>query len=303
MRILLTGATGFIGRHVLRELGSAHDVVAVTRRAPADRFEPHVTFVQADLLRTDEVAELVRCARAETLVHLAWHVPAGSFWTSPENMAWLGASLLLARAFAEQGGQRMVFAGSCAEYDWNSPMPLREEKSPARPRSLYGHCKNSLRQVIEAYTAGTGLAWLWCRIFWPYGSGEPAEKFLSGLLGALRNGGRAICHGANLRRDYIHVRDVARALAMAAESSLTGVMNVGRGEAVALGDMARMAAASVGRLDLLELHRARITTEVPEVVVASVERLTQELGWKPRWSMLQGIAELAGLPSITGENV
>ena len=86
MRILLTGATGFIGRHVLRELGSAHDVVAVTRRAPADRFEPHVTFVQADLLRTDEVAELVRCARAETLVHLAWHVPAGSFWTSPENL-------------------------------------------------------------------------------------------------------------------------------------------------------------------------------------------------------------------------
>lgn len=300
MRILLTGATGFIGRHVLNELGPEHTVVAVTCHAPQQPAGPHVTFVKANLLQKDDVRELVRRARADTLIHLAWHVPPRAFWAAPENRAWLGASLELARAFAEQGGRRMVFAGSGAEYDWNAPMPLREGVSPAAPHSLYGSCKNSLRKAVESCAGTTGLACLWCRIFWPYGPGEPRGKFLSDLIARLHRGERAVCHGANLRRDYIHVQDAARALVLAAVSSLTGIVNIGRGEAVALGDMARMAASATGRPDLLELECARISAETPEVVVASVERLTRELGWKPRWPLSEGIAAMAAGPSGAG---
>ena len=303
MRVLLTGATGFIGRRVLRELGETQEIVAVTRhRVPVCSAMPHVTFAQADLLRANEVTRLVRRFRADTLVHLAWHVPPGAFWTAPENLTWLGASLNLVRAFAEQGGRRMVFAGSCAEYDWNVPMPLRENESPAKPRSLYGRCKDSLRQVVESYAGTEEIACLWCRIFWPYGPGEPEGKFLSGLISALHRGERAVCRGANLKRDYVHVQDVARALALAVASSLTGVVNLGRGDAVALGDMARMAAMTIGRPELLDLQCARISTETPEVVVASVDRLKQELGWEPRWSMIRGIAEMAGRTAVTGED-
>ena len=292
MRILLTGASGFLGRHVLAALGPGPEVIAVTkgslRRVPA----PNVTFVQTDLLKPDGMAGLVRRFRADTLVHLAWSISPGAFWTSPENILWRDASLALAREFVAQGGQRMVFAGSCAEYDWNAPMPLREESSPVKPHSLYGVCKDRLRQDVEAFSASSSVACLWCRIFWPYGPGEPPDKLVSWLIGRLLAGKRAVCRASNLQRDYIHVQDAARALAVAALSSMTGIVNVGQGEAVALGEVARLAARATGRPDLLELERIPVTAETPGTVVASTDRLTGELGWKPRWILAEGIADM-----------
>lgn len=293
MRIFLTGATGFIGRHVLQALGTEHEIIALTSHAPAVSPLPHISFVQGDLLREGEITRLFRRFPADTLLHLAWHVPPGAFWDSPSNMDWVAAGLSLARAFVERGGTRMVFAGSGAEYDWNAPMPLKEDVSPLKPRSLYGVCKNSLRQIVEAYAASVGISCLWCRIFWPYGPGEAPEKFLSGIMRSLGRGEVAVCRGANLKRDYIHVEDAAHALALAAQSPLTGALNIGRGEAVSLGQMARLAAAAVGRPDLLKLESAEISEAAPEVIVASTERLSRELGWKPRYSLTEGIAGMA----------
>lgn len=301
MRIFLTGATGFIGRHVLAALGTEHEVIALTTRDSVASPFPHVSFVQGNLLREGEAERLFRGFPADTLLHLAWHVPPGAFWNSPSNMDWLAASLSLARAFVEHGGTRMVFAGSGAEYDWNSPMPLTEGLSPLKPRSFYGVCKNGLRQVVEAYAASAGVSCLWCRIFWPYGPGEASEKFLSDILGALRRGEAAVCRGANLKRDYLHVEDVAHALAMAAQSPLTGALNIGQGEAVSLGRMARLAAAAAGRPDLLKLESAEISEAAPELIAASTERLSRELGWKPRYSLAEGIAAMAEAAGVARE--
>lgn len=301
MRIFLTGATGFIGRHVLQELGTEHEIIAPTRHAPAVSPLPHISFVQGDLLRAGEITRLFDRFSADTLVHLAWHVPPGSFWTSPLNMDWLAASLSLVRAFAEQGGTRMIFAGSGAEYDWNASMPLKEDVSPLKPRSFYGVCKNSLRQIVEAYAASVGISCLWCRIFWPYGPGEAPEKFLSGIMRALSGGKHAVCRGANLKRDYIHVADVAHALALAVDSSLSGTLNIGSGKAVSLGEMALAAADAIGRPDLLDLGRTEISEAVPEIVEASVERLRGELGWKPRYSLHETVAVMANAVKSAGE--
>lgn len=301
MRIFLTGATGFIGRHVLSALGTEHEIVALTTHASAVSAFSHVSFVQGNLLRDGEAERLFERFPADVLLHLAWHVPPGAFWDSPSNMDWLAAGLSLARAFVEQGGTRMVFAGSGAEYDWNSPMPLKEGVSPLKPHSFYGLCKNGLRQIVEAYTASAGVSCLWCRIFWPYGPGEAPEKFLSSIMGALSRGESAVCRGANLKRDYIHVEDVAHALAMAAKSPLNGVLNIGRGEAVSLGQMARLAAAAMGRPELLKLESAEISEAVPEIIMASTERLSRELGWKPRYSLAEGISAMAEAAKTAGE--
>ena len=301
MRIFLTGATGFIGRHVLAALGTEHEIVALTTHAYALSPFPHVSFAQGNLLRGGEAERLFERFPADTLLHLAWHVPPGAFWDSPSNMNWLAASLSLARAFVEQGGTRMVFAGSGAEYDWNSPMPLKEGLSPLKPRFFYGVCKNSLRQVVEAYAASAGVSCLWCRIFWPYGPGEAPEKFLSSIMGALSRGEYAVCRGANLKRDYIYVEDVAHALAMATTSPLNGVLNIGRGKAVSLGQIARLAAAAMGRPELLKLESAEISEAVPEIIMASAERLSRELGWRPRYSLVEGISAMAEAAMVAGE--
>ncbi len=292
MRIFLTGATGFIGRHVIRSLGTEHKIIALTQHVPEGKVPPHIHFVEGNLLREGEARRLAARFPADLVLHLAWHVPPGEFWNSPQNLDWLAASLLLARAFAEKGTPRVIYAGSGAEYDWNANMPLKEDESPVKPRSLYGVCKNGLRQVLEAYTVSVGVSCLWCRIFWPYGRGEAPKKFLSDMMRAFRAGQPAVCHGANLERDYIHVEDIGHALALAATSTLTGVLNIGSGEAVSLGDMARMAAEAAGRPDLLDLEQVRISEETPKRVVASVERLRGELGWTPRRSLSDGITAM-----------
>ena len=57
--------------------------------------------------------------RPEVLIHLAWYAEHGKYWTSPENVRWVEASLALLRGFAAAGGRRVVMAGTCAEYEWS----------------------------------------------------------------------------------------------------------------------------------------------------------------------------------------
>lgn len=299
MRIFLTGATSFIGRHIVPLLGMDHEIIALTTHDTVSSIFPHVSFIQGNLLQDGEAKRLFKYSHADMLIHLAWNVAPGNFWNSPLNMDWLAASQSLVRAFVEQGGKRMVFTGSVAEYDWNSPMPLEEEENALLPRTFYGVCKNALHQVVKAYAASAGVSCLWCRLFWVYGPGEPPKKFLSSIIEPLINDEQAICHAANLKRDYIHVQDVAHALATAAQSSLTGALNIGRGEAVSLGQMARLTASILKKSELLTLNTAEISEANPEIVIASTRRLTRELGWKPRYSLLEGITSMIKIAKST----
>lgn len=294
MRILLTGATGFIGRHVLPEISDAHTILALTRAYPsASTPYPNVVFAQANLMRADEVRQVMEQFKPDMLIHLAWYVEPGSFWTSPHNVDWLASSLFLIRYFIEQGGKRMVLAGSCAEYDWSASMPLTEGKSAVNPDTLYAACKNSLREISFAYAAQAGVDSLWCRFFWPYGYGEPKGKFLSSIMDAIARGEQAVCRNPNLKRDYIHVQDAARALTQAAFSSMTGELNIGTGEAVSLGELASMAAAAMGHPDMLKLEHTQITALTPETIKASTERLCNELGWVPLHDIAEGIRHMS----------
>src|SRR5271155_5136886 len=85
-------------------------------------------------------------------IHLAWCTPPGECWTTPENVEYVEASLQLARDLGDTGCHRLVVAGSCTEYDWDYGF-LSEECTPLRPRTLYGACKNGLREILQSYCA------------------------------------------------------------------------------------------------------------------------------------------------------
>src|SRR5438105_280249 len=131
-RVLVTGASGFIGRHALPHL-------------EARGFEVHAPG-HSSFNVLDEKAHqpLLESIRATHLLHLAWDVTPGKYWTSLDNIEWVRASLSLFRHFAASGGKRWVGAGTCAEYDWSCGPVLSEETTPLRPTSLYGASKLSL---------------------------------------------------------------------------------------------------------------------------------------------------------------
>ena len=103
MRVLLTGASGFIGRYVLRALQHRGiKVVAVGRARP----QPSASFVEADLLSISDFGPLVQQVQATHLLHLAWYAEHGKYWTSPLNLRWAESTTRLVEAFCAAGTGR-----------------------------------------------------------------------------------------------------------------------------------------------------------------------------------------------------
>ena len=288
-RVLVTGASGFLGRHCLDQLAGPYEVHALTKSTePEARSNLHIHRI--DLFDSKRLAVLLAEIRPSHLLHLAWITAPASYRDSADNLNWLSASALLLRAFAENGGQRVVTAGSCAEYDWDDGI-CDEASTPLRPTSLYGICKNALRESQEAYARQAGFSAAWGRIFFPYGPGEHPERFVSYVIRSLWAGQPALCSMGTQRRDYIYVKDAARALVALLFSSTSGAVNIGTGEAVEVAEIA----ADIGRLmdrpELIRIGaRATIVPEVPEVVAAQ-RRLRGELGWAPAFSLETGLRE------------
>jgi nucleoside-diphosphate-sugar epimerase len=280
-RVLLTGASGFIGRAAIAPLlRRGFEVHALARHridTPAV-----VQWHLLDLLNSgEELDALVAVIQPDHLLHFAWYAEPGKYWQAAENVDWLRISLRLLQAFHAVGGRRVAMAGTCAEYDWSQGVPLHEA-SPRKPATLYGVCKSALQDVLAAYSAQYGLSGVWGRIFFPYGPYERPVRLIPEVICSLLQGRVARCTSGEHIRDFIHVDDVAEAFVALLASDVGGAVNVGSGEGVAVKDVALKIAQRLGRPDLLQLGVVPLRRHEPPSLVADIRRLTGEVGFVPR---------------------
>jgi nucleoside-diphosphate-sugar epimerase len=291
MKVLVTGASGFVGRCTLAPLVEAgHEVHAVARRPdPAGSVE-QVRWHTADLLDRGEIQALVARVRAELLLHLAWYAEPGAYWTSPENLSWVGATLELLRAFQECGGRRAVLVGSCAEYDWTVAAPsFDESSSPLAPGTLYGTAKHATHLVANSYAAGCGLELAWARLFFLYGPGEPSVRLVPAVATALIEGREASTTEGIQVRDFMHAADAGRALVAVCDSGVQGAVNIASGEGVRVRDIVELVAQATGRRELLRVGTRAQAPGEPERIVANVARLRDEVRFAPAIDLRAGI--------------
>ena len=277
MRVLLTGASGFLGGYVLQALQDRRiDTVAIGRRCPARLAATR--FFGADLLDAAQRERAVRASGASHLLHLAWVTEHGSYWDSPENQRWQDATERLVEAFAVAGGSHVAVAGSCAEYTWDGPGVWFEDVTPERPATRYGQSKDATRRHLQTWCGQHGITLAWGRVFYPFGAGEDPRRLVPSLVAALRLRAPLFGVNAEVQRDFLHADDVASALVALLQPAAIGVFNLSSGVATPIGDLVRLIARQLGADAQSVLRQTPARAAGPQILVGDNRRL-RALGW------------------------
>jgi dTDP-6-deoxy-L-talose 4-dehydrogenase (NAD+) len=280
VKIWVTGARGFIGRHLVAQAAAAgHGVSAIVRPgSPLGSLHEGAAWLSIDLGDARAVVHEVERAAPDAVVHLAWYAHPADYLDSPENVTSLATTLVFAKAALLAGCRRMVAAGTCLEYADLSR--ARGEDDPLAPVTLYARSKHAAHLVLGELYERRSAALVWARLFHMHGPGEHPARLVPSVARALRERRPfALSPGAQLR-DHLDVRDVASALLHLATGDVRGAVNVCSGEPVSLRALVEAVGREVGAAELLRFgERAYRDGEVMNLT-GRADRL-HATGWRP----------------------
>jgi GDP-4-dehydro-6-deoxy-D-mannose reductase len=315
MRVIVTGAAGFVGRYLVSELDAAgYEVLGVDmfdgpENSPSGGppLPPGVRYERCDLVDRDATRAVVTEWRPRAVFHLAAQSSASRSFERPRETLEInifGCLNILESVRLLVGGSggalRVVAVGSCEEYGRKRPdeMPLSED-SPLEPVSPYAVGKAAQGMLTLQYHAAYGIDVVVTRSFSHTGPGQPDRFVLPAFarqcarIKAGSSEPRVRVGNLDVTRDFLDVRDVARAYRLLCERGKGGtVYNVCRGEGIALGEALAALTGMTGRKVEIETDPALFRPADIPVLVGDNARLRGDTGWSPSISvdeMLEGL--------------
>ena len=239
MRVMVTGATGFVGKHVVNELlARGHAVIAIARnfkRAQEMPWFDCVEFIQCDL--HDNFQPLLQTDRLpDALVHLAWPGLPNyrDFFHIEQN---LPSDLAFLAAAVKSGVPHLIVAGTCLEYGMQyGPLTEDMETNPTTP---YGFAKDTLRKALQLLQRETPFTLQWMRLFYMHGEGQNANSLLAQLDRAIDEKKPFFNMSAGDQlRDYLSIQEIAENFALALENpQCSGIINCCSGNPISVFDL------------------------------------------------------------------
>jgi nucleoside-diphosphate-sugar epimerase len=313
MKIVVTGASGHLGKYVVHRFAEAgHEVVAAahTGRCEAPygfHRVGNVREIALDLTAEASVEVLADALAASgeaapgALVHLAaWHPPATAATTTTDRTRLLEANVLgTMRAYEAARRAKataVVYASTFEVYGEPRENPITET-SRVHPLTDYGASKLAGEDHLFSLQAEDGIRGVSLRMPAIYGVGEHTARALPNFLRAVRQGDVPTIHGdGEDQRDLLHVRDAAQAIDRALHSGASGVFNVSDGEAHTIAALAQAALTAAG----MTATPKQLPREKPRRDYhMSIEKARRELGFAPSVKLLDGMIEqLAWLRAV-----
>jgi dTDP-6-deoxy-L-talose 4-dehydrogenase (NAD+) len=200
--VVLTGATGFVGRSIHRYLARrGHEVRAIVRPDAAARLTmPADRIVETpDIFARDADWWAQACDGADAVIHAAWYVEHGRYLNAPENAACVQGSFALAQGAVRAGVRHVIGVGTCMEY--RLPGESLSVEAPLQPANFYAACKLATFHMMRQWFALHETRFSWCRLFYLHGEGEHPDRIGAYLHRQLRAGEarRIVCGNATAR--------------------------------------------------------------------------------------------------------
>lgn len=300
-RVLVTGASGFLGAHLVAALaGQGHRVTALVRASSdvgrLQRLAPAVTPTVVDLGNSEQLTEVVAEAAAETVYHLAGDTDVRHFdgdWTVVDRAMAVnvtGSLNVVRAAMAASTVRRIVRTGGLEEYGAGpSPSDERQREAPASP---YSASQVTVTHWFTMLQAHTEVMLTTLRPALIYGPEQGATFLIPALIQALSSGGRFAMGDGVQRRDLVYVDDMIRACLLAGgRDDLRGaVVNIASGKSVAMADVARLLARMLGAEDRLDIGARPPRALDLDEVSGRNELATARIGWQPTVTLDDGLA-------------
>lgn len=291
-RILITGATGFVGARVLRKLLAQQRDVAVLLREKSntrriDDLLGHCRVIRGELRDLEfirrSIVEFSPCA----VLHLAWDGVKGADRNQTVQLDNISSSINLYRLTEAVGCGHFVGLGSQAEYGLLSGRI--NEDAPTRPTTLYGAAKLATGISLERAAAISGSRLVWLRLFSSYGPDDDPSWLIPYLIRSLLEGNRPSLTMAEQLWDYLYVDDVASAIVSALDSDAKGFFNLGSGYAHPLRDIVFLIRDLIDPTLPLGFGDVAYRPDQVMHLEADISRIVRQMSWQPSVPLKEGL--------------
>jgi nucleoside-diphosphate-sugar epimerase len=268
MKIMITGATGFLGGKLSTFLSREHDVEPIS-------------------LRDEDFHNKVIQFKPQIFIHCAWI--GGSSYAETQDFKQyenISQGLDVLKALNCLDDTKFIGFGSFSEY--GDRQEIISETHKEDPSSLYGLTKKMFKEISKSFCDMKGFSWLWVRPCYVYGPGDVSTRLIPKVIGHCLRKKKIVLNSCNSNVDYLYIDDFVDAINCLIEKEKQGVFNICSGEKYKVKDVVELIAKSCDFNNIL-YDKSKDRDNFPKIICGDRRKITSETGWHPKTNLLDGL--------------